>query len=336
MATARDRRTSTFIGIESIQFKRGRYYHSQRRLGKQSEEYIQYPDSNMMLFKVKMFDDPSITNVSLDIIGKKYPQTMLRFILKTSEESKEMDDYVQRICVKPSSSLPINAIVWLKKGSCSHHRVVRIEGIDVDNYILPFMDKYHRKYFVNHVEFIDNNWRNVEGLNGGWISDNDATMISENDDQFSGHKVDLFVATKRLDVLKKREMELQQQYMDNLYSFMRKMIRIGNTTVRKQWTTPKWTFIHQIPPQLSPYFKTSNKSNTQDTYLLDYDALKDLFNGDHSEEIETKHGGNWILTVHVFEVVHHTSKEDNNTRIRGKVLKSKPPPPPQSNDSNHN
>eukprot|EP01084_Bolivina_argentea_P253426 425676_1 len=281
------------------------------------------------MFGVKYFDDPEIMDIELMEIGNKYPLILNSWILDSCSADSNMDEYVQRICIKPSSPLDVGDILWLKKGELSTHRIVRIRSFYGQKYILPFMDQFAQKYKVEHIEFNDGSlhWDILPSLRSGWICDNDCEFITAKDGTESKLEVSLFVANKRIAILKARANQRQEEHLDVIFAFIIKMLKIANTKPTRIWTNPQWTYISCVPDALTDYYQESNRSKTQRKYIMSREALKGVFGLGISEETITKHGAHYILSVIELELIWHKNKMANNLRIRGRVLKPKPPPP---------
>eukprot|EP01083_Nonionella_stella_P119895 358779_1 len=125
----------------------------------------------------------------------------------------------------------------------------------------------------------------------------------------------LFRSNRLMHALKAKQLNQREQVLDLIFAFAEKMLKAKKGKAvdkRAFWTNPRWTYIATVPRIIERLsIKSFNKSKTQTTHKLEYDEIKEVF-GSINDEVETEHGGHWILALTEIELTFYKNKQDNN------------------------
>eukprot|EP01084_Bolivina_argentea_P040458 74775_1 len=347
-----DSRKSKIVGIR-MSFGNDRFAQKLVKSEKLVEKFIEYPreedinlENNTCLVRVGYMNDSSdedmnesYDEVDTNEIGNIYPKKMHSFLLNKKLLFPKMDQFIQKTCIAPILSKPVDSLLFLRYplSTATVDRVVILTRHDPPTkYVLSFMNEYIPKYIVKHVKYENGQWIIMQQLsdgtaitNGGkgHVSDSDVEVICIDANAIDSHmQFKLFVLEKELSFIRNHCNANCVAYQQMITSQLVKWLRPTNSNKWKE----RFTFI--TPSGKDSEFDkmltnngydlsvcTWNKAKSQQTIPFNYDQLIGTFGDDISEEIVTKHGGHYILSITKMDLTYYVKRTVDNLKIKAYV-----------------
>eukprot|EP01083_Nonionella_stella_P094479 265072_1 len=259
-------------------------------------------------------------------MAELYPLTLTTFLLKPEYITDSAAAYFNSIFIKTSYHCRTDSYLFLKRCSSvrtNKQRVVRLKDtVVIQDWIFPWMDQFVCKYLVQEKDNDDADSFPIAEFDCEIICGPGSTSTE------SDLRIELFLKTKELQVLKEHCIGVGDSFLDCIYAFLIKwnLNKFANST--------KHAFLFMPPDVKSVQFDRMweqysdihldvhwNKGRTQEITNFDVDALQIIFGDSLLQNVKQDNGQYYVLCVSSMTLTYYTKKRINNMKVEATITK---------------